>query len=92
MLNNGITIIPTVNLVSNIGFGIDSTHTKDFRDIGNQVPLEEIKFPLKHPENVEISNSVDRYEEKIYHHLNFKSKIKFILKSMGLKFLFIRNK
>lgn len=91
-LNNGITIIPTVNLVSNIGFGIDSTHTKDFRDIGNQVPLEEIKFPLKHPENVEINNSVDRYEEKIYHHLNFKSKIKFILKSMGLKFLFIRNK
>lgn len=27
--NNWLTITPNVNLVSNIGFGIDSTHTKE---------------------------------------------------------------
>lgn len=92
MLKNGLIIIPTVNLISNIGFGIDSTHTKDFRGIGSQVQLEEIKFPLKHPEKVEVCNSVELYEETIHHHLNVKSKIKDILKSIGLKFLFCRNK
>lgn len=44
---NALSIVPTRNLVVNIGFGLDATHTTT----GN-TPLtakSEIKFPLQHP-------------------------------------------
>ena len=45
---NGLVILPAVNLVSNIGFGDDSTHTM-VEDIRANVPTAKMVFPLKHP-------------------------------------------
>ncbi|WP_413166739.1 putative capsular polysaccharide synthesis family protein [Capilliphycus salinus ALCB114379] len=48
-LHQGLCIGSNVNLISNIGFGVDAAHTKnEFDEIAN-IPLEEISFPLKHP-------------------------------------------
>ncbi len=46
--NNGKCIVPNVNLISNIGFGIDATHTfnQDSKD-ANRIKFE-IKLPLTH--------------------------------------------
>ena len=46
---NGLCILPNTNLVSNIGFGDEATHTKfKISNLGN-IPLGEMTFPLKHP-------------------------------------------
>lgn len=34
--NNGYTLLPSVNLISNIGFGGNSTHTKIITDLSNR--------------------------------------------------------
>lgn len=48
-IQNGLSILPKVNLVSNIGFGADATHTiKKTNKFGN-LPLELMDFPLNHP-------------------------------------------
>ncbi len=52
-------IIPSVNLVSNIGFGPDGTHVKDEASLMHNFPKGEIKFPLVHPVDVRRSHSVD---------------------------------
>ena len=47
-LQNALHILPNVNLVSNIGFGPDATHTKIVRKCAN-MPVEAVPFPLQHP-------------------------------------------
>jgi hypothetical protein len=49
-LQNGLTILPNVNLVSNIGFGnYESTHTKNRKSPFANIPTEIMQFPLSHP-------------------------------------------
>ncbi|GAA4380784.1 nucleotide-diphospho-sugar transferase [Hymenobacter koreensis] len=47
--NGGLTVVPQVNLVRNIGFGADATHTFDSDDDCANVPATELAFPLQHP-------------------------------------------
>lgn len=47
-VQNGLTILPNVNLVSNIGFNSDATHTKSSSRLAN-LPIEATNFPLQHP-------------------------------------------
>ncbi len=59
---NGLGIIPAVNLVSNIGFGIDATHTFGNSPLA-ELDMKELGFPLKHPScivrDIEFDNIVN---------------------------------
>ena len=58
MRNKGLTVVPNVNLVENIGWGSEATHTTEVPRFIQQV--EEIQFPLRHP-LVEVDAKADRY-------------------------------
>lgn len=59
-LNNGFSILPSVNLVKNIGFGEDATHTKSIDDINHlSISTEQISFPLKHPQVIVRDRDAD---------------------------------
>jgi len=47
--HRGLSILPSTNLVTNIGFGVDATHTKRTDDQRANIPTVEMTFPLKHP-------------------------------------------
>lgn len=47
--NSGLSILPKQNLVSNIGFDENATHTFDRNDLRANMPSVEMEFPLKHP-------------------------------------------
>jgi len=47
-INNRVSIIPATNLVKNIGFGIDATHTVDPSHTTNDAVA--LDFPLIHPQ------------------------------------------
>jgi len=49
-INSGLSIVPEKNLVTNLGFGMDATNTKNPLGAGHDLKLEEMEFPLKHPE------------------------------------------
>jgi hypothetical protein len=53
---NRYGILPAVNLISNIGFGADATHTQRTSHLAN-LPTKSISFPLSHPKNI-IKNEV----------------------------------
>ena len=59
-VNSGLYIVPAVNLVGNIGFGNDSTHTHDEGDLMGAVPAQELAFPLRHPTYVHPDRRRDR--------------------------------
>lgn len=61
-LQNGLHILPNVNLVSNIGFGADATHTKTVRKCAN-LPVEAVGFPLQHPPFMIRDAAADDYTQ-----------------------------
>jgi hypothetical protein len=58
--NSGLSILPRVNLVSNVGCGSDGTHCFDESDLMSNVPAMEMPFPLSHPPMVLQNRDVDR--------------------------------
>src|SRR5262249_25858391 len=57
---SGLAILPTtVNLLSNIGFGADATHTKSVHDKRANLPTGEMVFPLHHPPYVMRDRETD---------------------------------
>ena len=63
-LYNGLTILPDVNLVCNIGFGAEATHTKTASIFAN-IPTEAMAFPLHHPASIQRHELADDFTEKV---------------------------
>ena len=63
-IQNGLTILPNVNLVSNIGFGEDGTHTSGDSPLSKMAAFE-LSFPLKHPNWMIRDKKADDYTQKI---------------------------
>lgn len=57
--NDGITILPNVNLISNIGFGNNATHTKE-ADMFSNIPSHSIGSII-HPNKIEINKEADAF-------------------------------
>jgi hypothetical protein len=65
---NGLAILPAANLVSNIGFGEEATHTGAITHPLANRPVKEMAFPLNHPLQIVRNGEADRYtfEEYFY--------------------------
>lgn len=81
-INNGLAIIPSNNLISNIGFGEDATHTKDPGHIRANVLAEGIEFPLIHPSKVERNLDADMHEADTLFRFKGRERIIRIIKKM----------
>jgi hypothetical protein len=60
-IQHGLTCLPVKNLITNIGFGPDATHTKDVNERVAAPALEELGFPLSHPPLVVRHVEADRF-------------------------------
>ena len=60
LLQGMLQVVPNVNLISNIGFGPEATHTHVVGVHAN-MPTEPIEFPLKHPVFVLPNHAGDQY-------------------------------
>ena len=56
---NLLTVVPSVNLVSNIGYGPEATHCTDNNSLASNVNAREMTFPLVHPEKTQSSPQLD---------------------------------
>ena len=57
-IQNGLGIIPEVNLISNIGFRADATHTT-IENLFSRLETKKINFPLKHPPFIVQNSTID---------------------------------
>lgn len=55
-----LAIMPNVNLVSNIGFGSDATHTTSV-SIYSDMPTVPMSFPIRHPNLVMVNHEADKF-------------------------------
>lgn len=68
---SGLTAIPNVNLVSNIGFGPDATHTFSENSRDSAIPTTSIG-EIIHPINVKSNRFADRYTANFHYGLRLK--------------------
>jgi hypothetical protein len=57
----GLCCTPRANLVTNIGFGPDATHTKDAGHYNSNLTREELSLPLTHPGEIRRNLPMDRF-------------------------------
>lgn len=62
-LHRGLSITPAVNLVTNIGFQPDATHTRDSSSPFANRPVAPIQFPLRHPPAIRRDEQADEQTE-----------------------------
>lgn len=92
--NGGLSIMPRVNLISNIGFGNNATHTKQQKHKFNSLPTYPVDFPLIHPKEKKINYVAEEYTMKQVFGVNenLKQRIKWWLKSILPKpYYYLKN-
>ena len=62
--NSGLCVAPQVNLVKNIGFDGQATHTKG-KSIISSLSAKELELPLSHPETMIVSADRDWVEARL---------------------------
>lgn len=62
--NKKLSIIPNKNLVKNIGFNSDATHTIDPNNPLSNIPTENIDFPIVHPRKVKLDFIYEEFAVK----------------------------
>ncbi len=85
--NGGLCVTPARNLIKNIGFTGDATHTSNEPEYYKKIMLEELKFPLCHPDKVEAEEGyVNLLYEKVYKDVVERNGIKKLTKYIPLDF------
>ena len=59
-----LSVTPNVNMVTNIGFGADGSHTMDAASKFAGMEALPVEFPLRHPERVERDKRADALTEE----------------------------
>lgn len=59
-INSGLAIHPNENLVQNIGFSKNATHTTNEKSKVAENAAKEILFPLEHPEFILVNRAADK--------------------------------
>jgi hypothetical protein len=85
-LNSGLTITPLKNLIVNIGFGEDATHTTSSVGASSQLRFESMDNPIKHPPFILSDRRLDTLGFVRYH-TTPKSRLKTEIRSMLPRFL-----
>ena len=60
-----LSVVPEVNLVTNIGFGSSSTHTR-FESFTDEIPTRRLEFPLRHPDVVVRNDEAGKIENSLH--------------------------
>jgi hypothetical protein len=81
LINNSLSIVPRVNLITNIGFGEGATHTINVSDSSkySRMQSESLSFPLNHPPYMIRHLEADKFTLNTYYHTVWSEKLKWKL-------------
>ena len=83
-----MSIVPTMNLISNLGYGEDATHTTSEESPVANVALSQMSFPVTHPPGIFRNIEADRITDQVFFRGTIGKRIRQKLRSLLAKFLF----
>lgn len=63
-LQNGLSVFPNTNLISNIGFSPQATHTNEKNCKFDSMSTQSMIFPISHPDSISRSKVLDDFVER----------------------------
>lgn len=83
-VQGGLSIIPNVNIISNLGHGSDATNTQDKISPYSNMPVEAIEFPIKHPPFIVRHLEADTFTENTLfdYHPRFWKKVRYKIRDI----------
>jgi hypothetical protein len=60
LINSGLSVVPKVNLIQNLGFGAEAIHTKSTVNPFSSLRRMDLKFPLRHPKRIIVERNFDK--------------------------------
>ncbi len=94
LVNSGLCINPSINLISNIGFGANATHSFNSNDLYEDLPRKALQFPLIHPTTIQINRIAEKYSSRYIFEVNprLRDQLKWFFKTRFPKlYFFLRN-
>jgi len=73
-IQNALTLLPNVNLISNIGFGYEASHTKA-KDKFTMMEIESMSFPILHPDYILRDSKADLFSENKMFSMSLMSRV-----------------
>jgi hypothetical protein len=89
-VNRGLTIAPKVNLVRNIGYSPDATHTTEYHPILSNLLQQEMNFPVTYPKVLEANYTADKFISSFWFGITWSNFFKHEL--LKLPFIYKLNK
>lgn len=75
-VRRGLCIVPEKNLVRNIGFDSEATHTRTVETVFSSCPVHGLSFPLRHPVQVRVDKKPEKDLDRQHtRSLPFKSRL-----------------
>ena len=87
-IQRGLSALPAVNLVRNIGFGEGATHTRGDRKL--DVPPQNLDFPIAHPPYVLADDRADAWSQRHifgFGAIEIRDRLRFFVRSRLGKYL-----
>ncbi len=66
LLTGGLCLMPSHNLVSNLGFHGEATHTVDQADMRGELPRFTLPLPLRHPDPAQFPMPDDQFDRWVF--------------------------
>ena len=70
-INRGVSITPTINMISNIGYGADATHTANKDSKMSNMLKKEMPLSLIHPSVIMINTEYDSFNFNFLYNLSY---------------------
>jgi hypothetical protein len=86
-LNHGLTIAPAQNLIRNVGFSDDATHTYGHHPILSALNLNELKWPLNKPLSYKPYTEADSFISKHWFGISWTA----VIKQFLLDYTFVKK-
>jgi hypothetical protein len=83
--HSGHTCIPTTNLVSNVGFGVEGTHTTQSSHRLGFLPTGQLPLPIRHPVMMVRNVAADHEKDRFVYSIRKRSTLGKIRKQMSRK-------
>ena len=80
-IQNYLSILSNVNLISNIGYGNVGTNTKKSLSVYSNLPTKKLELPLQHPPFVIQDTKADKFTQTTLYKRNLIAKIRFKIKA-----------
>lgn len=91
-INSGLTVTPCKNLISNIGFGDDATHTFGYDNPLFNLQKYELNFPINHPNNIYTTVNIEKQLLELNFPTSPKTKKSLIYRIIRKIYRLLRNK